>query len=101
MINPFEAATVSRVAYLLAALSLVFTITNYAFLSCLFIVLSLVAIIFMASPTLKLTRLHLAIISLYIYFLFSVLFYSPSALIDFDFYRRDGNFFITFLPMLL
>ncbi|MGN0384177.1 MAG: O-antigen ligase family protein [Eubacterium sp.] len=38
---------------------------------------------------------------MYIYFAFSALIYNPNALLSYDFYRRDGNFFITFLPLLL
>lgn len=42
-----------------------------------------------------------AMTALYGYFLLSTLFYAPRSILQPEFYRRDGNFFITFLPVLI
>ncbi|MBN1265941.1 MAG: O-antigen ligase family protein [Anaerolineales bacterium] len=41
------------------------------------------------------------LLCMYIYYLLSALLYSPETLLEVDFYRRDGNFFATFMPMLI
>ena len=45
--------------------------------------------------------LGLAIVSLTGYFLFSALLLDAKSLFDYDFYRRDGNFFVAWAPLLL
>ena len=42
-----------------------------------------------------------SLLCLYIFFLVSSLIYHPESLLNVSFYRRDGNFFITFLPLLI
>ncbi len=41
------------------------------------------------------------LVVIYLYFVLSCLFYDSSALLNYNFYRRDGNFFVTYLPLLL
>jgi len=42
-----------------------------------------------------------AMTALYAYFALSTLLYAPSSFLQPEFYRRDGNFFVTFLPVLI
>lgn len=45
--------------------------------------------------------LQKVLLCIYIYFFLSALIYDAKALITPNFYRRDGNFFATFLPLLI
>lgn len=84
-------------------LSLFSTVTNFVPLSVCFVGLFpiffwklLVRTFFRVN-----SRVFYACLLLYLYFLSGVLIYSPSVLFKYEFYRRDGNFFITFLPLLI
>ena len=83
--------------------SLFSTVTNFVPLSVSFV--ALFPIVFwklLARTFLRVnSRIFYACLLLYLYFLSSVLIYSPSILFKYEFYRRDGNFFITFLPLLI
>ena len=90
-----------RLVFLLfAVVSMVCTVTN-------FIPFSAITILLFPFLPLWLTanrNMHPIIFScllLFSYFLFSTLLYAPSSLLSFDFYRRDGNVFISYLPILL
>jgi O-antigen ligase len=83
--------------------SLAFTITNFIPLS-----VSFVIFFFLAAPVLfprllysKVDVVVWSLLAIYTYFLVWLLVYSPRALLEYEFYRRDGNFFITFFPVLL
>lgn len=82
------------------ALSLFFTFTNLIPLSLSFglLVLLLPLVLFYQKSY---PRTLLSAGLLYLYFFTWTIVYSPLAFFDPSFYRRDGNFFITILPMFL
>lgn len=92
--------SVNNIIVLLCYISLFFSVTNIVpfSISYIFIIL-LCPFIFFRKRTYN--KIQIALFALYIYFFLSTLLYSPSAFFNANFYRRDGNFFITFLPMLL
>jgi len=45
--------------------------------------------------------LDISTVSLTAYFLFSALLLDAISLLDYDFYRRDGNFFVSWAPLML
>ena len=81
------------------ALGLVFSVTNFTVLSVfpafLIFVLPYVFV------TRKLSPLSTVLLTLFVYFALQVVLLSPGQLLKMDFYRRDGNFFITFAPLLV
>jgi O-antigen ligase len=46
-------------------------------------------------------KLTLFIIPYFLVTLFNIIIYNPNSFLSFDFYRYDGNFFISFLPILV
>lgn len=83
----------------LALISLFGTVTNYIYLSPL-----LTLLIPLAIYTLNKDELPRPIAWLYAFlvlFLVSVLLYHPRSLVEFGFYRRDGNFIISYAPLLI
>lgn len=95
-----QALITTKFLVALGVVCLFFSVTNLIPLSALlvpFIVLTPILILNQNSQH----RLIVTLITLWIYFLISTLLYSPSALLSYNFYRRDGNFFISFAPLLL
>ena len=90
-----------RIVFGLGFLSLFLTVTNYVNFSVLFFINFLLVFLFFMRSKMVINKVHLSLLFVYFYFLLSTLFYSPSALLNYSFYRRDGNFFITFLPLLI
>jgi len=91
-----------KIAAAVFLLSLLATVTNLVPLSISFCILVVLLPLylrrfFQQSPG----PVLLLLILLYGYFLVSALLYAPAQLMQPDFYRRDGNFFVTFLPLLL
>lgn len=79
--------------------SLFFTVTNFVPFSLSFL---LIVILIPFSKIYRNTsKLYLSLLVLYAYYLISTILYSPEALLNYSFYRRDGNFFVTFMPLLL
>lgn len=101
MLTENKSSSFSRIQTFLAIISLLCTITNFIYLSCLFLLTSLVLTLYVTQPYLRLSKLQSCIIILYLYFLLSTLLYDPNAFTHFAFYRRDGNFFITFAPLII
>lgn len=81
-------------------LSLWATITNAVPLSVVFGVLA-PTIAYALPRTGSIPRVTAAALLLYAYFAISTLLYAPTSFVDPAFYRRDGNFFLTFLPLLI
>lgn len=84
----------------LIVLSFFFTITNFVPLSLSFALL-LILIPLLLSNQNSLPKPVLIVALLFLYFLLGTLIYSPSAFLDYSFYRRDGNVFATLMPILL
>lgn len=82
------------------ALSLLATVTNLIPLAICFVALApLVPYALVKNTTIP--RVVVALLAMYAYFLASVLSYAPSSLLSAAFYRRDGNVFTTFLPVVI
>jgi O-antigen ligase len=82
------------------AMSLLATVTNLVPLSLFYIVLVPLAVYGLIRNR-ALPRSVVALLVMYAGFLVSVLVYAPSSLLDPSFYRRDGNVFVTFLPVII
>jgi O-antigen ligase len=81
-------------------LSLWSSVTNLVPASVSFVLLvPLVPYALVQNPSVPPTVTTLA--ALYGYFILSTLLYGPTSLVEPDFYRRDGNFFVTMFPILL
>lgn len=83
----------------MALLSLFGTVTNFVFFSPLLTLLVPLAIYVFNKDQLPRPVAWLYAFSLL--FLVSVLLYHPLSIIEFDFYRRDGNFVISYAPLLI
>jgi O-antigen ligase len=81
-------------------LSLWASITNIVPLSISFILLvPLVPVALLQLTTMP--RVLVAMLWMYAFFLVSTVTYAPDSFLDPGFYRRDGNVFVTFLPLLI
>lgn len=83
----------------IALLSLFGTVTNYIYFSPLLTLLVPLAIY--AFNKNKLARPVAWLYAFLALFLVSVLLYDPLSLVEFGFYRRDGNFVISYAPLLV
>ena len=85
-----------------ALFSLFFTMTNHVVLSPLVIVF---VVIYMTvafnSKLLKMNKIIFFIILIFLYDIIQIIFIDPLLLLNYNFYRRDGNIFISFLPIFL
>lgn len=84
-------------------LSLAFSVTNYIPLSLLVILLlplSIISVIY-RHEIFKIKKIELYLILLYAYIIISTIIYNPSSFMDFDFYRRDGNFIVSYLILFV
>jgi len=89
----------SQIAIVVVVISLFASITNFVPFSLTFLLLLLfVPYLIDRIPG---NRMITALVILYLYFFTSTLIYNPTAFLNSTFYRRDGNFFISFLPLLL
>ncbi|MFD1142286.1 O-antigen ligase family protein [Larkinella insperata] len=89
--------------YIALLIGLFGTVTNLIFISPLpsLLALAVLPYLFLRQSVFVIPRF---IYYLYIYFLFSlagILIYFPASLANFGFYRYDGNFIISYLPLLL
>lgn len=92
-------STEKKILFWLAIVALLGTVTNYLYFSPLLTLLIPLAI-FVANKR----TLEKPVAWLYVYlilFLLSVIIYDAQSLITFDFYRRDGNFIISYSPLFL
>lgn len=81
-------------------ISLCATVTNLIPVSLFFVWLLLLLPVLMIKQE-SCHKVLFCLFLIYIYFSLSVLIYNPSAFANAKFYRRDGNFFITFLPLMI
>lgn len=89
----------NKLIKLLLCISLFASVTNFIPLSVSYCLLILLIPIICSKIPVK--SVFWSLLCLYIVFFVSTLIYYPKSFIDFSFYRRDGNFFITYLPMLM
>ncbi|NGX30867.1 MAG: hypothetical protein K940chlam8_00221 [Chlamydiae bacterium] len=90
-----------KIVFSLGIISLFLTVTNFVNLSVLFFLNIFLVFFILMRSNMILNKLHVALYGLLLYFLLHTLVYSPSALLNYEFYRRDGNVFISFLPFLI
>lgn len=57
--------------------------------------------VFYRSEIYKIKKIELYLVLLYLYIIVSVLVYNPSSFLDLDFYRRDGNFIVSYLVLFV
>lgn len=89
-----------RLVFLVVLISLLGTVTNFVTFSAL--TCSLAFFLPMAvSVNVACSRLVKSIYWMCGYFVFMTIIYAPSSFLDYNFYRRDGNVFITFFPLLI
>lgn len=81
-------------------LSLWFTIADVVPLSASFVLL-LPLVPFALAQNPSAPRCIIALLALYAYFIASTLLYAPTSFLQPEFYRRDGNFFATMMPLVL
>jgi O-antigen ligase len=84
----------------LAVFCLAFTVTNFLPFSALMVFLSPFVVVWFTMNR-KISTLLFSVILMLSYFVLNTLLYMPSSFLSYDFYRRDGNVFISFLPLLL
>lgn len=92
-------STEKKVLFWVAVLALMGTVTNFVYFSPLLTLLVPLAIFTAARE-----RLERPIAWLWVYtllFLVGVLLYHPASVVEFGFYRRDGNFVIAYAPLLV
>lgn len=89
-----------EVPILLGVVSLFASVTNLIPASTTFFLLValLPALLWRGRPV---PRLVLALMCLFGYFIIHTLLYDPGALLNYSFLRRDGNVFITLMPLLI
>lgn len=92
-----------HVTKIIIILSLIFSITNFVPASVLIVGLIPLALIglFYKDNLYKIKKIELYFLMLFIYVILSTLYYNPGSFADFDFYRRDGNFFISYLVLFV
>ncbi len=88
---------------IIVLLSLLFSVTNLVPASVLVIVLLPISIlgIFYREELLKFKKIELYLLLLFIYVIISTALYEPESFQEFDFYRRDGNFIISYAVLFV
>lgn len=89
----------NRMIILILYISLFASVTNFIPLSVSYCLLVLLVPVICSKIPVK--SVFWSLLCLYIVFAVSTLVYHPESFLDYSFYRRDGNFFITFLPLLI
>lgn len=85
----------------LVVISLLFSFTNYVYVSAVSAVTLVFAAFVFGGRTRRLNDITIRLFWFFFYCAISVLLTNPRQLIDFGFYRYDGNLFITFAPLLV
>lgn len=84
----------------LSFISLLGTVTNYVPLSAFICSLFFLHPLFLYLAKAQ-TKFLLSVYFMYVFFMINVFIYAPLSFLHYDFYRRDGNVFIAFLPLLI
>lgn len=87
------------IAFVVALVALFGTITNFVYASA--IVTPLALGFFFRRDYLHIHKLSFFLAIYFLATVTSVLLYYPQSLLEFDFYRRDGNIFIAYAPLLI
>jgi hypothetical protein len=93
---------ISKISFLIVFISLLGTMTNLAYISAFTSALALILIpLAFAKSQHNIPKFLFYLWCFTLYSFISVVLYYPASLIDFMFYRYDGNFFISYLPLLV
>lgn len=82
--------------YIISILALIFSVTNLVYASILPLLLFPLAFVALFVNNLIVPKYIYILWLLILYIIISTFFYDKTALLDFSFYRRDGNFFIAY-----
>lgn len=96
---PFPKQGFKALVLSIVFLSLIGSVTNYVTISSLSSLLILFAPLLVCINS-RLKPISLSILGLWLLFFLSTLTYAPQSFLEYNFYRRDGNFFISFAPLL-
>jgi O-antigen ligase len=96
----FPNSPIQAFVIFLFTLSLLGTVTNYIPISAFACTPVFLIPLFLVSRE-SISKLVGSTYILTIYFIMTVLMYAPEQFLIYNFFRRDGNFFITFLPLLI
>lgn len=86
---------------IIAIISLFFTFTNYIPVSAIASLMLVFLPIYIYMRKLKVNKLTISVLVMFMLFTISTIIYDASALMKYEFYRRDGNVFVTFAPLLI
>ena len=89
------------IIYLLVIISLLFSFTNYLYFSAISSLSILFVVVVYDHKKIKVSKLTIVLFLFFIYCFISAMIVNPKQLLDFQFYRHDGNLFITFAPLLI
>lgn len=91
-----------QIIYLVFVVSLIATVTNFISISVSFsMLILLLPLLLKRLFNRPVPKFYFFLLMVYAYFLVSTLIYSPSVLLVPEFYRRDGNFFVTYIPIVI
>lgn len=79
---------------------MIFTMTNFVPASVTVIILLPIAVLGLFYKK-RIIKIEFYLLLLFIYIILSTLIYEPSSFGEFDFYRRDGNFIISYLVLFI
>jgi O-antigen ligase len=85
----------------LCVFSLMFSFTNYTYLSAISVISVVFVPFILIDNNFKVNKFSKSLIILLVYFFISALIVNPRQVFSFDFYRRDGNVFITMIPLVV
>lgn len=89
------------VVKILVVTSLLCSFTNYVFISAIAVLAVLFILPLLDKNGFCISEFTFVLLLLFLFYFVSALIIQPEQVISFDFYRRDGNFFITFFPLLV
>lgn len=84
----------------LVVISYLGTVTNFIPLSVVMLFYSALCFLYFFNGDKRFRKIEVYICLLFIYVIASTLFYAPDSFLDYDFYRKDGNFIISYLVLL-
>ncbi|MDF9298572.1 O-antigen ligase family protein [Geobacillus stearothermophilus] len=91
---------INSIIVFIAIISLITSVTNLIPISAsMFVLVLAIPVLILYNETIS--KLALSLIVLLLYYIVLILLYDPLALVKYDFYRRDGNVFITLAPLLI
>ena len=97
----YNAKIINAIVVFLATLSLYFSFTNFVYLSAVGSLLIVFFFYYLLKRKFLVDNVAFFLILYYLICIISSIIVQPKQLLEFSFYRRDGNVFITFAPLLI